>query len=175
MKKYISSLERRDIVLFALSTGIASTMLEKDEECKTMSAEEKKRIKYVLEHMKKYLVALFKRVGIEEQNRIVRYFQDSEVDLKIKSAVRSGNKYMQFQREDILNLCEELVSIKCFECKDKDYQKCKMYNLMQDLEVWLVNPNKKLCPYSYINDDTLDSQEKGEKTNDKKFKGKSKD
>lgn len=157
MKNYISSLDRRDIVLFTLSTGIAATMMEKDEKHKDMSSEERKRIRYMQDHMKKYLVALFKRVGTEEQNRIVRYFQDSEVDLKIRSAVKSGNKYMQFQREDLLNLCEELVAVKCLECKDEHFQKCKMYNLMQDLEIWLVNPNKKLCPYSYINENLSDS------------------
>lgn len=156
MKKYISANERKDIVAFIISIGIGQSIIDRTQD--TSSYEEKRRIGMINNHIEKYIKAVIHRVGDEEGGRLKRYLGDSQVEVKTRSSVVADGKYKNFQKEDVLDLCEDLIKYKCLNCTDKKYHQCRMYNLMQDLEVWMVAPNIKLCPYSYVNESEEDNE-----------------
>lgn len=139
---YLNARQRSAVASLILSVGISEDIINQSGTTK----EEKRRLLKMQEWTEKYISELTKRVP-GDIPRIMRIFNDSEIITQTKQAVK--HQYITVQAETIDDLIEVAVMDKCKNCKGSEYKSCKLFELQQDLNVFMVTDRQGSCPYAY--------------------------
>lgn len=113
----------------------------------------KKNIKMVKTYLRKFIIELEENLDTEQLKRLNKMFANFEYrlidDYTVKKLYRDINnkEYVSMKKELFEELVIEVSEIRCVGCNRCDYDKCEIYNALEDVNMAFVSemPN---CPYA---------------------------
>lgn len=144
MKTYLNHAERQLASFFAICYGLIDSALE--EWGDNISKEERTSLRYSRTHLKNYIQALIKRVGINEGDRIYKIARDNKVELKPKSY---DDGQLVVDKDAMEQIAGMAVEANCFGCNRVDWRNCELCKFMDRLGIESLNDTKGQCEFRY--------------------------
>ena len=144
MKTYLNHNERQIAGYFAIVYGMIETVLS-EPSLKNISKKEATALRYTHTHLRKYIRALLERVGEVEGDRLFRLARDNEVELK----PRNYDGKLVVDREAMIEVSRMALEANCFGCERKDWNNCKLCQMMDIIGVGSTNDTEGKCEYWY--------------------------
>lgn len=114
-------------------------------ECKILTKEERKFLRYANTYLKKFNVSVFSRLGADHERRMQNTLKCNELKVvgkyePLKAMVR------KLDEEKILPLANKMKEQHCFFCEKENYKDCTVCQFLAEL--WLEGSNPEGgCPY----------------------------
>ena len=152
-KKYLSAEDRKQLVI------VAALMIKCEEYIKSWEEIGRPRIMITtLKMIRSYCDRLIKMVlsslADDERIRVCKemdqykifaaYSQESQEAMKKLKALDSN---LVVYKDDLFNLMEEVLEVKCKGCKEAGYLLCGVYQIYRKYDLPIVDEEPKGCPF----------------------------
>lgn len=146
LKTYLNQDEREIATYYVIVYGLIVATLDDPSKVNNMSSEEVTYLKYIRTYFEKYILALTKRVGIKEGDRIYKKAQSCRVTLVPRG---TDDGQLVVNKDSLEEVCRMAVETHCFGCKRTDYHNCHLRDCMDKMGVGSITDNAGKCEFLY--------------------------